>query len=460
TGKIDIIGENTIETGPIDLASGFERERKPVNENFTLIPRRTGKATKGEAGDITIRSKNSTIDTTGGKINSRSPDGTGNITLNAQGNISTGKLEASALNPDNPTTGGDVNITSEQGEINATQNIETFSKKDTAGNVKLTSPGSINIRGIHSEGMEHGGDIQVNSERGEINSTGNIDSYSEAGRGGNIKVNAPERVTLGDVSSYGMEKSGDLRIESRTAKVNTGNVKTQAPQGDSGSIIINGTGVGTGDLSSIGTTSAGDIEVEATRDSIRIYDIEMKSDGTIGILSLKASEDVNAKYIYQTAGEGNTNINTDAGRDQNIGNITQIAKTGDTNNSQAAGRDQNIGDVTQTAGGNTDNIQTAGRDQNIGDVTQTAGGNTNNIQTAGRDQNIGDVTQTAGGNTNNIQTAATSSEQVITILEENRNNEYSNYFGKDFSEQLLNKKTPREILTNMASQTGKESGVV
>ncbi|MDE5119780.1 MAG: CHAT domain-containing protein, partial [Trichodesmium sp. St19_bin1] len=60
----------------------------------------------------------------------------------------------------------------------------------------------------------------------------------------------------------------------------------------------------------------------------------------------------------------------------------------------------------------------------------------------------------------NSLTVATSSDQVITILEENRNNEYSNYFGKDFSEQLLNKKTPREILTNMASQTGKESAVV
>ncbi|MDE5110355.1 MAG: CHAT domain-containing protein, partial [Trichodesmium sp. St7_bin2_1] len=60
----------------------------------------------------------------------------------------------------------------------------------------------------------------------------------------------------------------------------------------------------------------------------------------------------------------------------------------------------------------------------------------------------------------NPLTVATSSDQVITILEENRNNEYSNYFGKDFSEQILNKKTPREILTNMASQTGKESAVV
>ena len=147
--------------------------------------------------------------------------------------------------------------------------------------------------------MEHGGDIQVNSERGEINSTGNIDSYSEAGRGGNIKVNAPERVTLGDVSSFGMEKSGDLIIQSRAARVNTGNVKTEAPQGNSGSIVINGTEVGTEDLSSIGRTSAGEINVKATDGSIKTYNIEMKSDGTIGDLRLKATENIATEDITQ-----------------------------------------------------------------------------------------------------------------------------------------------------------------
>ncbi|MDE5122836.1 MAG: filamentous hemagglutinin, partial [Trichodesmium sp. St19_bin1] len=135
TGQIDITADNAIETGKIDLASGFVRQETKVNQNLVLIPKPGEPATKGKAGDIRLRSRNSTIDTTDGTINSRSPDGTGNITLNAKGNISTGKLEASALNELTPTTGGDVNITSEQGEINATQNIETFSEKGTAGDV-------------------------------------------------------------------------------------------------------------------------------------------------------------------------------------------------------------------------------------------------------------------------------------------------------------------------------------
>ena len=57
-------------------------------------------------------------------------------------------------------------------------------------------------------------------------------------------------------------------------------------------------------------------------------------------------------------------------------------------------------------------------------------------------------------------TVATGSDQVITMLEQNLTKEYSNYFGTDFKEQFLNEKTPREILTDMAAQTGKESAVV
>ncbi|MDT9341399.1 CHAT domain-containing protein, partial [Trichodesmium erythraeum 21-75] len=62
-------------------------------------------------------------------------------------------------------------------------------------------------------------------------------------------------------------------------------------------------------------------------------------------------------------------------------------------------------------------------------------------------------------NTNSL-TVATGSDQVITTLEKSRTKEYSNYFGRDFKEQLLSTKNVREILADMASKTGKESAVV
>ena len=46
------------------------------------------------------------------------------------------------------------------------------------------------------------------------------------------------------------------------------------------------------------------------------------------------------------------------------------------------------------------------------------------------------------------------------MLEENRIKEYSDYFGEDLAEQLVNTKNVRDILTDMANQTGKESAVV
>ncbi|NEQ72199.1 MAG: CHAT domain-containing protein [Okeania sp. SIO2C9] len=661
TGKIDIIADSAIEVGQIDLASGFVRQQQPVNDNFTLIPIPQGEATRGVAENITITSNNGAIDTTAGVINSRSPDGSGDITLNARDNITIGLLRASALNPEKPTTGGDITIASQTGEINATTAIETFSERGTAGNVTimaeehihlenilsqgaegggditiesrsensidaqgelntfstegmagnvtLTSPGNISISGIRSQGREQGGNVTVESEIGEINSTGNIDSFSEQGRGGNIDLNAPESVNLANVSSFGATESGNLRIQSRTATVNTGNVTTQAPAGSSGSIVINGEEVGTGDLTSIGTTSAGAINVEATDGSITTYDIEISSDGTIGNLILRATEDVNTGGISQDTGDGDANINIDSGGDQDIEEINQNAD-GDATNIAIAEGNQTIGDINQNAGDDATNIAIAEGNQTIGDINQNAGDDATNIAIAEGNQTIGDINQNAGDdatniaiaegnqtignatpntsnesiniqndgtnqnignvtpntsnesiniqndgtnqniaeisaspndntpinnplidgeNTNNSNnsntptnsldtnspeipstsnlisnitpsnndqttntgtakeqteesinkttdtkkilniidtintntlTVATGSEKIVTMLEQQRINEYSDYFGEDFDEKLLSTQNVRNILTDIANQTGKESAVV
>ncbi|MGD1808990.1 beta strand repeat-containing protein, partial [Dapis sp. BLCC M126] len=427
TGKINIIADGAIETGQIDLASGFIRERITINDNFSLIPVPRGEATQGTAGNIIISSKNSTVDTSADKISSRSPDGSGDIIIEATGNITTGRLEASALNQEKPSTGGNIEIISRQGEIDATKPIETFSERGEggsvalyaeghihtgsirsegmqkggdieiesrsqnsieiignlssfstegiAGDITLRSPGDINIQGIRSDGMQQGGRIKVESETGSIDATGGeIDSFSEAGKGGNIEISASESVNLGNVSSFGITESGNLTIQSKTAQVNTGNVTTQAPEGSSGSIIINAEEVGTGNLSSIGTTSAGEINVTAADGSIQTYDVEISSDGTIGALRLQATEDITTEDIDQNAGVGDANIEINSGGDQTTGEINQTAEN-NTNNTQNAGGDI-TGDINQNAGNDANNTQTAGGDI-TGDINQNAGNDAN-----------------------------------------------------------------------------------
>ncbi|NEP91211.1 MAG: CHAT domain-containing protein, partial [Okeania sp. SIO2C2] len=622
TGTIHIVADDTIEVGQIDLASGFVREEISVFNNFTLIPVPQGEATQGEAGNINITSNNGTIDTTAGVINSRSPDGTGDIKLNGRENITVGKLEASALNEVKATTGGNVEVISENGEVNSTQAIETFSAQGTAGNVNiqaessvnlknilsqgrmrggditidsrsansidvqgelntfstegiggdvtLTSLGNVSISGIRSEGIQQGGDITLESEIGEISATGDITSFSEEGRGGNIEIDAPESVNLENVSSFGATESGDLRIQSQIATVNTGNVTTQAPDGPSGEVIINGSQITTGNLSSLGTVSSGIIRLEATDGSITTLDLEsIASEGEAGGIDLDATGDISTEDQTVISGDGDANIDIDAGGDVSVGNQEAIANQGDANIDIDAGGDISVGNQEAIANQGDANIdlQPGG---NISVEEQTAiseGGNAiiNNTpdntntpeQIAIAPQEIETITNIDSGDiiipenttdnqilpvetnptqsenlnnsteipvitstdttstqsilqqissninfftlttpTNNNQTinagtaqeqtetsistttdtqkilktinpvntksliTATASDQVVTTLERNSLQEYSDYLGADLEEKLISTQSVRDILSDMANQTGKESAIV
>ncbi|MGD1701888.1 CHAT domain-containing protein, partial [Dapis sp. BLCC M229] len=165
---------------------------------------------------------------------------------------------------------------------------------------------------------------------------------------------------------------------------------------------------------------------------------------------------------------------------------------------QTAGGNQNIGNVTQTAGSDAINNQTAGGQQNLGEINQNFGNESINIQSQEINPNTSQTSvnfnYTTASNNNQITntatakekteesintitntqqilnivdtvntkpiTVATGSEQIITMLEKSRIKEYSDYFGEDFKEQLVNTKNVRDILTDMAAKTGKESAVV
>ena len=230
----------------------------------------------------------------------------------------------------------------------------------------------------------------------------------------------------------------------------------------------------------------------------------------------------NLGNVTQNAG-GNTNNFQIAQGNQNLGNVTQNAGNNSTN-IQTAGGQQNLGQINQTFGNESINIQRPGINQNPDNTSVIYNKNSTNINSVVNETNFHNQTNTLNNFTNNTTTnsletntlsttttselistatpsnndqtantttaknqtepsiknttdtqqilkiidtpnanpltVATGSDQVITMLEQSRTNEYSNYFGTDFNEQSLSTKNVRDVLTDMANQTGKESAIV
>ncbi|WP_413168033.1 CHAT domain-containing protein [Capilliphycus salinus ALCB114379] len=238
----------------------------------------------------------------------------GEITLSSSGNINTQSMNSEGLQQ-----GGNISITSSAGEINTIGQLNSFSLEGTAGNVTLNAAGHIEIQGIRSEGLQHGGDISITSDsQNSINILGNLDTFSQRGEAGKITLDSPGNITTQNVRSYGQTESGDLIITSQ-GSISTGSVTTEATGGSSGNIIINGQEVVAGNVSSIGTLSAGKIQIEATDGSIRTLDLTSRStEGNAGGIDLDATEDINTEDQIVYSKKGNAEIDINAGNDINI----------------------------------------------------------------------------------------------------------------------------------------------
>ncbi|MDE5074246.1 MAG: CHAT domain-containing protein, partial [Trichodesmium sp. St5_bin8] len=161
--------------------------------------------------------------------------------------------------------------------------------------------------------------------------------------------------------------------------------------------------------------------------------------------------DVNTPVISNNNRPNNQVLNQENLSNNNNNNIENNSTTNPSNNKNI------LSDLTQSQ--RSELISTSTPSNN----NQTTNTNTAQEQTESSINSITDTQKILNiidtVNTNSL-TVATGSDQVITMLEQNLTKEYSNYFGTDFKEQFLNEKTPREILTDMAAQTGKESAVV
>ncbi|NES69584.1 MAG: CHAT domain-containing protein [Okeania sp. SIO2D1] len=77
--------------------------------------------------------------------------------------------------------------------------------------------------------------------------------------------------------------------------------------------------------------------------------------------------------------------------------------------------------------------------------------------------NLNTDTTTALRNINTINSTpltVTANFQTLANIEQNRNNEFADYFGSDLSSQITSTKNIREVLTDIADQTGKNSAII
>jgi hypothetical protein len=175
-----------------------------------------GSVTGVAGGSINISSIQGAVDTTAGTLDSLGSGG-GDITLQAQGNVITGDISSRGLIT---SVGGSINISSIQGAVDTTAGaLDSFGPE--GGDITVQAQGNVTTGDISSRGLiinagdSVGGSINISSIQGAVDITaGALDSSSADadGVGGPIAVEAAGGIAAGGISSTGAAGSGDILL--------------------------------------------------------------------------------------------------------------------------------------------------------------------------------------------------------------------------------------------------------
>jgi filamentous hemagglutinin family protein len=357
----------------------------------------------GRGGNIALKSSGGAIDTSNGTLQSYADMGNGgSVTLTASGDIKTGSISSHSMGTG---SGGNIEINSSSGTIDtAKRGLSSFSSQGNGGSVTLTASGNITTVGIvsYSQGTGGGGDIELNSSAGGIDTAGGtLSSYSSQGNGGSVTLSASGDIKTGQIASMaGFEKNynpENSQVEFTAIPGSTGtggDIKIQT----SGGIIDTSTG-------SLNTMSsggiAGDVTIKAaghiSTSNIRSEGLLHGGDITINSDSPNSINVGGTLDTYSTNGTAGNITLTSPGRIALTGDITSYGstKSGDINVTSASNNVTTNAITTQSGTGPSGNITINGN--NI------AAGNLNSIGSTG----AGNIQVRAGGNviTLNIQSS-------------------------------------------------------
>lgn len=210
-------------------------------------------------GNIEITSGEGDITATGA-IASSSQDGrSGNVTLDAAGSVNILGIEAGG-----DTSGGNISIISDsENSVNAQETLTTSSENGSAGNVNIDSNGNITLAGIAASGRQQGGNATI-STRANLDITGGtVETSSGEGVAGNVSFDASGDVALSDILSGGLQRGGNISIDSQgNVDTSFGRLDASSQTGDGGSVAIDATGaIAVGEINTDGLQSGGQLRL-------------------------------------------------------------------------------------------------------------------------------------------------------------------------------------------------------
>lgn len=290
----------------------------------------------GTGGNLSLESRNGSIDTSAGTISAFSANNSGgSVVITAQQNIVTGTIESSVGQafegrPVNANS-GTISITSLAGGINTSAGLlDSRANNGNSGAITLRARGDI-ITGsiaslLYQDAIGTSGNISLTSETGSINTTaGILDTGVTFGNSGQITLNAANNITIGNIKTQtpngGVANSGNLFITSSGGAIDTsqGTIFTNSDNGNGGAIALNASSniiTGAINTSSGGSGTGGNITITSSNASVNT---------NAGTLNTSSQSGAGGDITLQAGSNGNIVAATlDAGGATRGGNIRLI----------------------------------------------------------------------------------------------------------------------------------------
>ena len=278
---------------------------------------------KANSGNLRIQSGGNINTTTGPIITAAANGKGGDVTINAQGTVSTSSINSQTFAPSITVTGGNIDLKGSSitasGKIETNRNNITFNAPVTLGNnlsVKILETGDITFKstvdGPYSLTVQpNAGIVQFGGAVGKgtaLNSINIEDDITKSSTEINI-------TTTNNITSKNITSAAGISLDSDKGEIKTGNLDATSPN-NGGNITVNaGTNILAGDINTSGA-NGGSVFLDATG-SITVGKIDSSAQGNAGNVTaynrntsgdISVSE-VNAQSFASGTG-GNVEIET------------------------------------------------------------------------------------------------------------------------------------------------------